>query len=93
LVRALWAGQALVWHIYPQDDQAHHAKLQAFMDWLEAPNSMRRFHAVWNGIEAGNLPALTPDLLAAWQSCVRAARERLWAQPDLVSQLLAFAGR
>ncbi len=31
LVRGLWAGKALVWHIYPQDDDAHHAKLQAFL--------------------------------------------------------------
>ena len=32
LVRALWAGQPFVWHIYPQDDGAHHAKLDAFLD-------------------------------------------------------------
>jgi uncharacterized repeat protein (TIGR03837 family) len=90
LVRALWAGQALVWHIYPQDDLAHHAKLQAFLDWLEAPDSMRYFHAVWNGIESGHLPTLTPDTLASWQDCVRSARARLWEQSDLVSQLLTF---
>jgi uncharacterized repeat protein (TIGR03837 family) len=90
LVRALWAGQALVWHIYPQDDQAHHAKLQAFLDWLQAPESLRRFHAIWNGIEPGRLPELTSATLASWQACVQHARTRLWAQTDLVSQLLAF---
>jgi uncharacterized repeat protein (TIGR03837 family) len=37
LVRALWAGQALVWQIYPQHDNAHHDKLMAFLDWLKAP--------------------------------------------------------
>ncbi len=39
LVRGLWAGKALVWHIYPQDDDAHHAKLHAFLDSLQAPAS------------------------------------------------------
>jgi len=36
LVRALWAGEAFVWQIYPQHDDAHHSKLYAFLDWLEA---------------------------------------------------------
>ncbi|MDR0261221.1 MAG: elongation factor P maturation arginine rhamnosyltransferase EarP, partial [Comamonas sp.] len=43
LVRALWAGQPMVWHIYPQQDNAHHAKLNAFLDWLQAPASLRSF--------------------------------------------------
>ncbi len=41
LVRALWAGKPFVWQIYPQDDDAHHAKLGAFLDWLDAPSSLR----------------------------------------------------
>ena len=37
LVRALWAGAPFVWQIYPQpEDNAHHAKLAAFLDWLDA---------------------------------------------------------
>ncbi len=46
LVRALWAGQPLVWQIYLQHDDAHHAKLAAFLDWLQAPASPRRWHAL-----------------------------------------------
>ena len=87
LVRALWAGQPLVWQIYPQDDNAHHDKLDALLDWLDAPGSLRRFHRVWNGVETGPLPA--PDL-PAWGEAVRAARTRLLAQDDLVTQLLRF---
>lgn len=91
LVRALWAGQPLVWHVYPQDDDAHHAKLQAFLDWLQAPECLRRFHRVWNGVEpATALPEVGPDHLRRWRDCVRAARERLLVQPDLVTQLLGF---
>lgn len=90
LVRALWAGQALVWQIYPQHDDAHHAKLQAFLDWLRAPASLRQFHAAWNGI--GTAPLVPPDAatLAEWTACVRAARARLLMQDNLVAQLLGF---
>jgi len=87
LVRALWAGQPFVWQIYPQHDGAHHAKLQAFLDWLRAPASLRGFHRVWNGIDSAPLPA--PDW-PEWRACVQAARQRLLAQPDLASQLMDF---
>lgn len=91
LVRALWAGQALVWHIYPQDDNAHHAKLQAFLDWLQAPPSLRQFHAAWNGIDS-RAELVLPDeaTLGDWTECVHAARARLLTQRSLVSQLLGF---
>lgn len=90
LVRALWAGKPFVWQIYPQDDHAHHAKLDAFLDWLDAPASLRRFHHVWNGIAPGPLPGLDDALLAEWQPVALAARARALAQPDLVTQLLDF---
>ena len=88
LVRALWAGQPFVWHIYPQDDNAHHAKLEAFLDWLQAPESLRRVHRVWNGLENGELPALSSSTLADWTACMQTAREQLLTQKDLASQLL-----
>lgn len=91
LVRALWAGQPMVWHIYPQQDNAHHAKLNAFLDWLQAPASLRSFHHAWNGMaEPSTLPRLTPDLLREWQACMIAARQRLQAQTGLICQLLQF---
>lgn len=92
LIRALWAGQALVWHIYPQDDQAHHAKLLAFLDWLAAPPSLRQFHLVWNGIHPhAPLPLVTHEVLHEWRTCIQAARVRLLQQDDLVTQLIRFA--
>ena len=86
VVRAIWAGNAFVWQIYPQADQAHQAKLQAFLDTLQAPPSLRRFHAAWNGPGEG-LPV--PDI-EAWSACVRAARQGLQGQDDLCTQLLRF---
>ena len=91
LVRALWAGQPFVWHIYPQHDDAHHAKLHAFLDWLQAPSSLRQWHHAWNGLApAQALPALGAPLLAEWRACVQAARARLLAQDDLATQLAGF---
>ncbi|MDP2261738.1 MAG: elongation factor P maturation arginine rhamnosyltransferase EarP [Hydrogenophaga sp.] len=92
LVRALWAGQPFVWHIYPQHDNAHHAKLHAFLDWLQAPPSLRSFHLAWNGIGSagGGWPGWA--VVDSWRACAQAARERLLAQPDLVTQLLGFVG-
>ena len=87
LVRAIWAGKAFVWQIYPQDDGAHGAKLNAFLDWLQAPDSLRRFHLSWNGLSLEPLPEVD---LPAWQACAMAAQVRLMQQMDLVSQLLEF---
>ena len=91
LVRALWAGQPLVWHIYPQHDNAHHDKLQAFLDWLQAPASLRVFHAAWNAIDDTALVMPNTATLAEWTACVLAARARLLMQDNLVAQLLGFA--
>lgn len=91
LVRALWAGQPFVWHIYPQpEDDAHHAKLHAFLDWLRAPASLRAFHLGWNGIGTGDLPDAD---LPAWRDSVRAARQRLRAQAELCAQLIRFVAQ
>ena len=90
LVRALWAGQALVWHIYPQHDNAHHDKLHAFLDWLQAPASLRQFHATWNGLDAAPLQWPDDATLAEWTLCIRNARSRLLTQDSLVTQLLGF---
>ncbi|MEZ5608650.1 MAG: elongation factor P maturation arginine rhamnosyltransferase EarP [Burkholderiaceae bacterium] len=87
LVRALWAGRPLVWQPYPQHDEAHHAKLAAWLDWLQAPPGLRAFHRAWSGIDAGPLPQLDER---AWGPCVHAARAALWQQADLASQLTGF---
>ncbi len=91
LVRALWAGQAFIWHIYPQDDNAHHDKLEAFLEWMQAPESLRKAHRVWNGLEADEWPALNSSSLADWTACTQAARLMLLKQDDLLSQLLSHA--
>lgn len=94
LVRALWAARPFVWQIYRQDDGAHAAKLEAFLDLIDAPTSLRQFHRVWNATATAGA-AQTPPLpdLAAWGGCARAARARLLVQDDLVSQITAFVAK
>ena len=66
-VRAQWAARPFVWHIYPQADDAHWAKLDAFLDhWCaglhgEPARSLRRFWLAWNG---------RGDCGMAWRSMV-----------------------
>lgn len=94
LVRALWAGKPFIWQIYPQDDDAHHSKLEAFLDVLDAPPSLRAFHHVWNGMKntsAMNQPLLPALALPEWQQTVTAARDRQLQQNDLVTQIIRFA--
>lgn len=93
LVRALWAGKPLLWHIYPQDDGAHWPKLHAFLDWLQAPADLRALHTDWNrdappapGTHTP-WPALAQMDWAASHACVQAARQQLMDQPDLMTRL------
>jgi uncharacterized repeat protein (TIGR03837 family) len=96
LVRAIWAGKPFVWQIYPQDDHAHHAKLDAFLDvYLAHADAVtaahiKTTHQLWNGIiDLKNWPAGHILLgLHEWQAASRIQRG-LWAnQLDLVSQLM-----
>ena len=95
LVRALWAGAPFVWQIYPQHDGAHAAKLEAFLDWLQAPDSLRQFHRAWNGTgqRAPNWPMLPAPDLPAWQACALAARPGCWPRPTCWRQLLRLCGK
>lgn len=97
-VRAHWAGQPLLWQIYPQHDGAHAAKLDAWLDThlAGAPpvlaRQVRALHHHWNGLDAdvGPAPGL-PDL-QAWRDWQRRRCAELARQDDLVTQLQRFVG-
>jgi uncharacterized repeat protein (TIGR03837 family) len=95
LVRALWAGKPLIWQIYPQDDGAQVPKLEAFLDWLQAPETLRAFHHAWNGVDPQQKPGkyLTRFSPSMWQDCAAQARARLLQQDDLATQLLGFISK
>ena len=88
LVRALWANKPFAWQIYPQDDNAHHAKLDAVLQALSAPASWLAFHHAWNGLSA-NLPDWD---LPAWHAAFSNARAQMLRQSDLTTRLLEFTG-
>ena len=90
LVRALWAGQPLVWQLYPQSDDAHLAKLAAFMDVIDAPASLRNFHAAWNS-SVKPIDALPLLDLPAWSACIQTTAQGLQTRDDLTTRLMNFA--
>ncbi|MCX7172754.1 MAG: elongation factor P maturation arginine rhamnosyltransferase EarP [Proteobacteria bacterium] len=99
-VRAQWAAQPMVWHIYSQQDAAHIAKLDAFLalycETLPAPASLacRDFWMAWNRGEGATVAAawqafwrIQPDLkihAAHWS-------RQLCGQADLAQQLVRFS--
>ena len=86
LVRAIWAGKPLVWQAYAQHDNVHHAKLESFLDWLDASEDLRGWHHNWNG-----LGTAVPALERLWRDrTVVNARARLMQQEDLVTRLIRF---
>ena len=98
-VRAQWAGQPYVWHIYPQDGDAHLTKMDAFLTRLEAslPDGVRigqrAFWYAWNVGRPGSRPPTPGPATAAsprspcWPGPGRA---RWPASTDLAEGLVKF---
>ncbi|MDR1934244.1 MAG: elongation factor P maturation arginine rhamnosyltransferase EarP [Candidatus Accumulibacter sp.] len=97
-VRAQWAARPMLWHIYPQEENVHHAKLAAFLDACcaglpRAPAAaVREFSLAWNGVGA-----LTGDLWERWLGFFPILRrhagewqKELMKQQDLCSRLVQF---
>jgi uncharacterized repeat protein (TIGR03837 family) len=96
-VRAQWAGRPFIWHIYPQDKDLHHVKLNAFLQsytattdnlialslaWNAANKETIDWTAIWSSFEA-DMPKITAKAID-WQ-------RQLLANGDLTSNLLRFA--
>jgi len=103
-VRAQWAGAPMLWHIYPQDENAHLTKLAAWQQRVETvaaaagnpmPTSWSQTLQTWNSnmTSASMLQPNWPQFLADLPS-IRAAmqswRQHLLAQTDLATQLMRF---
>ncbi|MBI5259768.1 MAG: elongation factor P maturation arginine rhamnosyltransferase EarP [Burkholderiales bacterium] len=92
-VQAQWSGAPFVWQLYPQHDQAHAAKLQAFLDRFTktAPMAdatpLAALWRAWNGL--GPWPERWPAR-EDWQRACRAWRDQLMIQIDLITQLQGF---
>ena len=95
VLRAVWAGQPFVWHIYQQEDLAHSAKLEAFLEQMQFGAAVRTLHRAWNGLpdasrDSGVLACLKAPAIDEWRNEVQAARQRLFEMDDLTTCLLEF---
>ena len=100
LVRALWAGVPYVWQLYPQEDGAHAAKLQAFWDVVVTPQehgwpgAVLHWWRAWNGLAPWPMADSFPwPSQPAWQKASVDTRDRLAAQPPLAETLLRFVAQ
>lgn len=96
-VRAQWAGKPFVWQIYPQDEDTHLIKLDAFLarfteGWLsDTANATVDFIKAWNS--DGNLSHVWTQYLheiSTIHRCTLQWREKLANSPDLTNQLVKF---
>lgn len=98
LVRALWAGEPLVWQIYRQAQDAHLDKLEAWLDRARWPAPAAALIRAWNRSDdkavARTLPAaLREPAWTDWRTRSRAWCAELANQPDLGQDLLDFCLR
>ncbi|WP_440892300.1 elongation factor P maturation arginine rhamnosyltransferase EarP [Aeromonas dhakensis] len=96
-VRAQWAARPFLWHIYPQEEQAHMVKLDGFLDHYlaELPTAtgqwLRGFsHALNLGENTREWWAQWPDHAAIWQQHGRHWSHKLLQDGDLVTRLVKF---
>ncbi|POG24252.1 elongation factor P maturation arginine rhamnosyltransferase EarP [Aeromonas bestiarum] len=96
-VRAQWAGRPFLWHIYPQEEQAHVVKLDGFLDHYladlpaDAAQWLRAFsHALNQGEETRELWAQWPRYGAIWRQHARSWSQKPLADGDLVTRLVKF---
>jgi len=87
LARAIWAGKAFLWQIYPQDDAVHLKKLAAFLNASQAPDVVVQAHLAWNADQATAMPVLNPAVLKEWTAWALDLRTRLSQQTDLLTRL------
>ncbi len=102
-VRAIWAGRPFIWQPYRQEDDAHFAKLDAFLNrYLKAEGGLKAcepsaaehlaaFHQAWS---RGALePRHWQQLVLHFTALDKHARQRSedWVElPDLASKLVIF---
>ena len=96
-VRAQWAGQPLLWHIYEQEEYAHWEKLEAFLAlYVEAlsPAAGQALTDLWRAWNQGLAMADSwRRVLEHWPELAANARqwgEKQAAQPDLATALVQF---
>jgi len=94
-VRAQFAARPMLWHLYPQEDNAHLLKLEAFLALYSgdsaAQEALKAFWRGWNqGEDCRELWHYLRPQLPSLQSQARRWQQQLAEKPDLVTNLLTF---
>ncbi len=96
-VRAQWSGQPMVWQIYPQSEDTHLEKLDAFLQLYladlpdELAQALRDFYYAWNqGGEITQSWTILNTAQAILQQHAKNWALRLAAQGDLATNLVKF---
>ena len=96
IVRGLWAGKPLVWHIYPQTEGTHLTKLQAWLALNPLSAAIETLQRDWNRdappeeISASLRTAFEPARMLDWQQEAEQICQNLSQYPDLASTLSKF---
>lgn len=97
-VRAQYAANSFIWNIYPQTDQAHWQKLDAFLDLytltmpFDMKNSVRQLWYYWNGRGEidGKVLLHFFSLTESFKKYNKSWFEQLAKQQHLTSNLVQF---
>lgn len=96
-IRAQWAGRPLVWHIYPQEEDAHWDKLNAFLELYlrdlapAAAAGLRGFWSAWNSGEgSGEAWIAMQEHEAELQAHAERWTRKQVANGDLAGKLILF---
>ena len=97
IVRALWAGKPLIWQIYPQTEDTHLVKLEAWLEMAALPQEIGALLRTWNAdtFETSNLTqqlrhALSQDAYAQWSRHALALSHALAQETDFAQALVDF---
>ena len=98
-VRAQWAAKPFIWQIYPQSENTHWIKLNAFLAIYcgglatEPEAALRELWRAWNAEDSANIGAAWRrfmEHLPALQGHATAWSKKLAEMPDLAANLLSF---
>lgn len=98
-VRAQWAAKPFVWQIYPQPDDVHWTKLNAFLslycDGLEnkAAMALQNLWCAWNAEDCTNIVSAWGQFVTQLPTLKKHAKawaDKLVEMPDLAANLLSF---
>jgi uncharacterized repeat protein (TIGR03837 family) len=94
-VRAQWAAKPFIWHIYPQDDDIHMLKLNAFLQHYSKgltpilQSSVTALWQQWNlGLDCGKSWSTCIEDLQNWQQHSQNWSESLSSLGDVVSNMV-----